>query len=191
MDPRRLGIMIPRGGLNRSSAVRPAQRQIRAISSREAPGKKTANTRLGRLPIALLGRPDRPLLTLVIQYVNSTVGAVTNTSWWVMIVDELMNFVIAVSALVCLALIICLCLVVRGARLATGKLPVTTDWLDDISIERYRPMLHLLDDEDLRFLRKQPGFTPQMAAGLRGQRCRTFRGISAPCRLISFASARR
>ena len=37
-------------------------------------------------------------------------------------------------------------------------------------------MLRLLDEEDLRFLRKQPGFTPQMAAKFRAQRCRIFRG---------------
>jgi hypothetical protein len=49
---------------------------------------------------------------------------------------------------------------------------VTIDWLDALSTERYRPMLRLLDEEDLRFLRKQPGFTSQMAARFRAQRCR-------------------
>jgi hypothetical protein len=93
-----------------------------------------------------------------------------------MIEDELMNLLIAVSALICLALGMCLWLLLRSVRSAAGTLPVTTDWLDDLSTERYRPMLRLIDEEDLRFLRKQPGFTPQMFAKFRAQRCRIFRG---------------
>jgi hypothetical protein len=56
------------------------------------------------------------------------------------------------------------------------SLPVTAGWIDALSIERYRPMMRLLDSEDLEFLRSQPGFTPRMAAKLRIQRCRIFRG---------------
>jgi hypothetical protein len=97
-----------------------------------------------------------------------------------------MNVVVAVSASVCLALVICLGLLVRNARLTGSKLPVTTDWLDDLSIERYRPMLRLLDAEDLRFLRNQPGFTPKMAAKFRAQRCRIFRGYLRSMR-VDFA----
>jgi hypothetical protein len=37
-------------------------------------------------------------------------------------------------------------------------------------------MLRLLDEGDLRFLSKQPGFTPQMAARFRAQRCRILWG---------------
>src|ERR1019366_4989261 len=87
-----------------------------------------------------------------------------------------MNLLIAVSALSCLAFAICLWLLLRSLRLAAGRLPVTTDWLDDLSTERYRPMLRLLDEEDLRFLRTQPGFTPKMAAKFRAQRCRILQG---------------
>jgi hypothetical protein len=53
---------------------------------------------------------------------------------------------------------------------------VTTDWLDDLSFERYRLMLRLLAEEDQRFLRKQPGFSPRMAARFRTQRCQFVRG---------------
>jgi hypothetical protein len=55
-------------------------------------------------------------------------------------------------------------------------LHATTDWIDELSIERYRPMLRLLDDEELRFLRSQPGFTPEIVAQFRRQRCQIFRG---------------
>jgi len=54
-------------------------------------------------------------------------------------------------------------------------LPVTAEWIEGLSIERYRPMLRLLDGEDFQFLRTQPGFTSQLEAELRIQRYKTFR----------------
>jgi len=51
------------------------------------------------------------------------------------------------------------------------RLPVTAEWIDELSIERYRPMLRLLKQEDLRFLRRQPSFTPEMATKFRLKRC--------------------
>jgi hypothetical protein len=56
------------------------------------------------------------------------------------------------------------------------QLPVTAEWIDELSADRYRPMLRLLDGEDLQFLRTQPGFTPTMATKLRIQRCQIFGG---------------
>jgi hypothetical protein len=50
-----------------------------------------------------------------------------------------------------------------------------TEWIEELSIERYRPMLRLLSQDDLEFLRTQPGFTPQMLAKVRIQRCQLFR----------------
>jgi hypothetical protein len=47
--------------------------------------------------------------------------------------------------------------------------------LTELSVDRYRPMLRLLGDDDLRFLREQPGFTPEMASQLKRQRCKIFR----------------
>jgi hypothetical protein len=82
-----------------------------------------------------------------------------------------MNPIIAVSVLIYFALGVCLWLLVRSARLAAGKLPVTSDWLDDLSIKRYRPMLRLLAAEDLPFVTKQTGFSSLIAARLRAQRC--------------------
>ena len=65
---------------------------------------------------------------------------------------------------------------VRRIASPQTSLPVTAGWIDALSIERYRPMIRLLDGEDLEFLRSQPGFTPRMATKLRIQRCRIFRG---------------
>jgi hypothetical protein len=63
-------------------------------------------------------------------------------------------------------------------RLGSGHqlLPVTTDWLNELSTDRYRPMLRLLDATDFQFLRSQKGFTPEMAKRLRRQRVQVFRG---------------
>jgi hypothetical protein len=56
------------------------------------------------------------------------------------------------------------------------RLPVTAEWIDELSIDRYRPMLRLLNQEDVDFLCTQPGFTAQMATKFRIQRCQLFRG---------------
>ncbi len=74
------------------------------------------------------------------------------------------------------ALMLALTLLIRKLAVAGGRLPVTAEWIDDLSIERYRPMMRLLECDDLDFLRSQPGFTPRMEARLRRQRCRIFGG---------------
>ena len=55
-------------------------------------------------------------------------------------------------------------------------LPATADWIDELSIEKYRPMLRLLSDDDVRFLASQPGYSPRTAREFRRQRCEIFRG---------------
>jgi hypothetical protein len=59
---------------------------------------------------------------------------------------------------------------------AGSQLPVTVEWMETLSVERYRPMLRLLNEEDLSFLESQPGFNPAMAGRLRRQRFHIFRG---------------
>ena len=83
---------------------------------------------------------------------------------------------LAISLFAVTALIASLVVVVRGMRSAGGELPLNADWIDQLSVERYRPMMRLLDQRDLDFLRSQPGFTPRMAARFRAQRSRVFRG---------------
>jgi len=83
---------------------------------------------------------------------------------------------IGISVATCLAFLLALRLLIRKVAVTGGKLPVTAEWIDELSIERYRPMMRLLDGEDLNFLRSQPGFTPRMATKLRIQRCQIFRG---------------
>ena len=72
--------------------------------------------------------------------------------------------------------IVALTVLVRSLGSAGQSLPVTAEWIDELSIERYRPMLRLLDSSDLEFLRSQPGYSPRMESNLRAQRCQIFRG---------------
>jgi hypothetical protein len=66
--------------------------------------------------------------------------------------------------------------IIRRLASPAGRLPVTAEWIDELSIERYRPMMRLLEGADLEFLRTQPGFDPKMVTKLRAQRCQIFRG---------------
>ncbi|SPE32241.1 conserved exported hypothetical protein [Candidatus Sulfopaludibacter sp. SbA3] len=68
-----------------------------------------------------------------------------------------------------------LILVFRQVAATDSHLPVTVEWMESLSVDRYRPMLRLLDQGDLSFLRSQPGFKPAMASRLRRQRCNIFK----------------
>lgn len=87
-----------------------------------------------------------------------------------------MQFVIGLTITGCLLAATALFLFIRKIAFSDGDLPVTAEWIDDLSVERYRPMMRLLNGEDVTFLKTQPGFTPRMATKLRIQRCQIFRG---------------
>jgi len=67
-----------------------------------------------------------------------------------------------------------LCWLFRRIARSSGHLPVTAHWIEELSPERYRPMMRLLEPDDLEFLRSQPGFTRRMESQLRAQRCQLF-----------------
>lgn len=79
--------------------------------------------------------------------------------------------VLGVSACLAAALFV----IYRRLAGAGASLPVTAEWINELSVDRYQPMRHLLDNEDLGFPGSRPGFRPHMAAGLRRERCRLFR----------------
>ena len=87
-----------------------------------------------------------------------------------------MNFLIALSLLTALGVAGALAYLMRKIGFSGAGLPVTSEWIDDLSLDRYRPMLRMLDGSDIAFLRSQPGFTPDMAKKLRTQRSQIFRG---------------
>lgn len=62
----------------------------------------------------------------------------------------------------------------RGS--AQRALPVTADWIEELSVERYRPMLRLLDADEVAVLKTQPDFAARQEAQFRSQRARVFQG---------------
>ena len=86
-----------------------------------------------------------------------------------------MNLLIGFSILLAVGVVSVLVYPVRKVAFG-GVLPVTSEWIEDLSLDRYRPMLRMLDGDDIEFLRSQPGFTPAMATKLRAQRTQIFRG---------------
>ena len=83
---------------------------------------------------------------------------------------------ILVSSVVLGALALAAATLVRRLGRSDSTLPVTSEWIEELSIDRYMPMVRLLDSADIEFLRTQPGFTRKMEAKVRAQRCRIFRG---------------
>jgi hypothetical protein len=83
---------------------------------------------------------------------------------------------LTISIVFGLALLIAMVMLIRRVASAGSSLPVTAEWIDELSMERYRPMMRLLDGADVEFLRSQPGFTPKMARTLRMQRYQIFKG---------------
>jgi hypothetical protein len=85
-------------------------------------------------------------------------------------------WVLAISFTTAAALLSVLGVIVYRMMAGPGDLPVDTEWIDELSMERYRPMIRLLDTADIDFLRSQPGFTPRHEAALRNERRQLFDG---------------
>ena len=84
------------------------------------------------------------------------------------------SLLVAASFFTCLPVVAAIIWCGRRA-MSPKRLSVTLDWLEELSPERYQPMLRLLNRQDLDFLRSQPGFTGKMERGFRRQRCEIFR----------------
>src|SRR5690242_19481552 len=84
-----------------------------------------------------------------------------------------MTLIFLCAALVC-ATILSVIMALGRAGSAARQLPASFDWIDEVSADRYRPMLRLLRRDDLHFLRDQPGYDRGMEAKLRVQRARIF-----------------
>ena len=52
---------------------------------------------------------------------------------------------------------------------------VDPEWLKSFTVHSYRPMERLLDEDDITFLKEQPGYEPGMERQLRADRHRVFR----------------
>jgi len=87
-----------------------------------------------------------------------------------------MNLLVAASILACIVAGAGLVTLVRRIASPMVDLPATPDWIGELSVDRYRPMLRMIDADEFRFLSAQPGVTPKEAGEMRRQRCQIFRG---------------
>src|SRR5271156_1713953 len=90
-----------------------------------------------------------------------------------------MDLILSAVALICLAVVVAMAFLLRRLIAGPKTLPVSVDWINDLSAVRYRPMERLLSAEDERFLASQPGSSPKMVRRLRSERRRLFRGYLA------------
>lgn len=87
-----------------------------------------------------------------------------------------MNILLSILSGLLIGLTTTLYIVWRQLSCGGRQLPVTAEWIEDLSADRYRPMLRLLDASELKFLSAQPGFDGKMMSRLRTQRCQIFGG---------------
>ena len=83
---------------------------------------------------------------------------------------------LTLTTIIVLALIVAMVLLMRAMAGGRHSLPVTAEWINDLSTEQYRPMFRLLDSADIEFLRSQPGYSREIETKLRQQRSHVFRG---------------
>jgi hypothetical protein len=86
-----------------------------------------------------------------------------------------MQFVLGSAVFVCLAVGAALLLIFRRLVAGCKNLPVSVDWISDLSAARYRPMQRLLQEEDYAFLASQPGCDRRLVRRFRAQRRKLFR----------------
>jgi len=90
-----------------------------------------------------------------------------------------MNLVLGLAAFVCLAVGAALAFLFRRLIAGPKSLPVSVNWINELSVARYRPMERLLSEEDYEFLAAQPGFDKRMLRRIRSERRKVFRGYLA------------
>lgn len=90
-----------------------------------------------------------------------------------------MDLILGLAALVCIAVGAVLAFLFRRLIAGPKSLPVSVDWINDLSVTRYRPMERLLSEVDYRFLAGQPGFDQRMLRRMRAERRKIFRGYLA------------
>jgi hypothetical protein len=83
---------------------------------------------------------------------------------------------LTVFMIILVALVVGIAALIRVQGSRDRSLPVTAEWIGDLSTDRYLPMMRLLDPGDIEFLRSQAGFTSKMESRMRAQRCQIYRG---------------
>jgi hypothetical protein len=87
-----------------------------------------------------------------------------------------MEIVLIVLTAVAIVAACGLFLLLRRVAGEPQTLPVTAEWIDELSMDRYRPMLRLLAGDDLRYLKQGEGFSHSAVRKFRAERCDVIRG---------------
>ena len=87
-----------------------------------------------------------------------------------------MSFLILLAVSTCCFAGFAVALALRKVTSPKAAHPVTTAWIEELSIDRYRPMLRLLDTEDREFFQNRTGSDKAEFARFRRERSRIFRG---------------
>ena len=90
-----------------------------------------------------------------------------------------MDFILGLAALVCLSIGAAMAFLFRRLIAGPKSLPVSVDWIYDISVTRYRPMERLLSETDYRFLSSHPAFDSRKLRSIRSERRKIFRAYLA------------
>jgi hypothetical protein len=90
-----------------------------------------------------------------------------------------MDLILGLAAFVCLVVGAVLAFLFRRLIAGPKSLPVSVNWINDLSVARYRPMERLLSEDDYRFLASQPGFDKRTLRRIRAERRKVFRGYLA------------
>lgn len=78
------------------------------------------------------------------------------------------------ASILAFVLAVPLALAIRKLALRVER-SCSAEWLEEFSLDNYRPMQRLLDESDYSFLASQPGYDPLIASRLRAERKRIFR----------------
>jgi hypothetical protein len=87
-----------------------------------------------------------------------------------------MELAVLITVLIALPAAVALGALIRRLAVQPQSLPVTAEWIDELSLERYRPMLRLLSENDTQYLREREGYSRHQARAYRSARCQIIRG---------------
>jgi hypothetical protein len=91
-----------------------------------------------------------------------------------MYLSEYPNMVLIVASILTLVLIVAALLIARRLGKPRNDLPLSPEWINDLSTDKYRSMMRLLSRRDLDNLRSRPDYSTKMAAEFRRERSHLF-----------------
>ena len=79
------------------------------------------------------------------------------------------------ASILALVLIVAALLITRRLGKRRNDLPLSPEWINELSTDKYRNMMRLLNRRDLDDLRSRPDYSKTMAAEFRRERSRLFK----------------